>query len=148
MASAAVDPRAKIAALFRLEQSRQNKDRTQIGTERQESLDLLVVSKALIEKKPGAKENPLVEVEALVTGRRVKAVERATAQTATKVVSGTLKGNPVAADGGEDVEERPRLRNVVPAGHSRRTSQIATKAEVVGDANYLLARLVKLVALK
>ena len=79
MASAAVDPRAKIAALFRLEQSRQNKDRTQIGTERQESLDLLVVSKALIEKKPGAKENPLVEVEALVTGRRVKAVERATA---------------------------------------------------------------------
>ena len=106
MASAAVDPRAKIAALFRLGQSRQNKDRTQIGTERQENLDLLVVSKALIEKKPGAKENPLVEGEALVTGRRVKAVERATAQTAAKVANGTLKGNPVAADGGEDVEER------------------------------------------
>ena len=148
MASAAVDPRAKIAALFRLEQSRQNKDRTQIGTERKESLDLLVVSKALIEKKPVAKEDPVVEVEALVTGRRVKIVERATAQTAAKVANGTLKGNPVAADGGGGVEERPRLRNVLPAGHSRRTSQIVTKAEVVGDANYLLARLVKLVALK
>jgi len=89
-----------------------------------------------------------VAAEALVKGRRVKAVERATAQTATKVVSGTLKGNPVAADGGEDVGEHPRLRNVVLAGHSRRTSQIATKAEVVGDANYLLTRLVKLAALK
>tara|TARA_B100000401_G_scaffold408610_1_gene325526 strand:+ start:59 stop:505 length:447 start_codon:yes stop_codon:yes gene_type:complete len=148
MASAAVGPRAKIAALFRLGQSRQNKDRTQIGIERQESLDLLVVSKALIEKKPVAKEDLVVEVEGLVTGRRVKVVERATAQTAAKVANGTLKGNPVAADGGGGVEERPRLRNVLPAGHSRRTSQIATKAEVVGDANYLLARLVKLVALK
>mgnify|MGYP003309382230 FL=1 len=148
MASAAVDPRARIPALFRLEQSRQNKDRTQIGIERQESLDLLVVSKALIEKKPVAKEDLVVEVEGLVTGRRVKVVERATAQTAAKVANGTLKGNPVAADGGGGVEERPRLRNVVLAGHSRRTSQIATKAEVVGDANYLLTRLVKLAALK
>tara|TARA_A100000164_G_scaffold332986_1_gene323259 strand:- start:2595 stop:3041 length:447 start_codon:yes stop_codon:yes gene_type:complete len=148
MASAAVDPRARITALFRLEQSRQNKDRTQIGTERRESLVLLALSKALIEKKPGAKANPVVEAEALVKGRRVKAVERATAQTVTKVVSGTIKGNPVAADGREDVGEHPRLRNVVLAGHSRRTSQIATKAEVVGGANYLLTRLVKFAALK